>query len=167
MKLIKKVEINQPIDKVWKVWAEEFDKVQDWMAVVVHSFEKKEGNTPSGSPMIGRVCEFSGKSDGPKVLEDILLYDKDNYRLDVKVVPRNVPLPLKYNLLKSSLKEISNHKTEMTLDINPSIGWTGYLLYPVLKRGLSKSFNELLEELKHYVETGKPHPRKLKKLQKH
>lgn len=166
MKIIKKIKINQPINMVWKIWAEEFDKAQDWMAVVVRSFEKKEGKKSDNSPMVGRVCEFSSKENGPKVVEDIFFYDKNNYRLDIKVIPKNVPIPLKYNLLKSSFKEISEQEVEMILDINPEISWKGYFLYPILKKGLSKSFNELLEEFKHYVETGKPHPRKLKTLKK-
>ena len=166
MKIIKKTIIDKPIHDVWKTWAEEFDKAQDWMAVVVHSFEKKEGNKTENSPMVGRVCEFSSKTDGPKVSEDILLYDENNHLMNIKVVPQNVSLPLKYNLLKSSLKKVSDERTEITLDINPSLSFAGYFLYPVLKKGLSKSFNELLEEFKHYVENGSPHPRKLKKQQR-
>ena len=164
MHFIKKMTINKPIHEVWKIWAEEFDKAQDWMAVVTRSFEKKEGNKTEGSPMIGRVCEFSAKANGPKVLEDILVFDEQNYRMNIKVVPQNVSLPLKYNLLKSSLKKVSDQQTDITLDINPVIGWKGYFLYPLLKGGLSKSFNELLEELKFFVENGKPHPRKVSKL---
>ena len=164
MHLIKKVTINKPIQEVWRVWAEKFDKAQDWMAVVVHSFEKKEGNKTENSPMIGRICEFSAKENGPKVLEDILQYDEKKYLMDIKVVPQNVPLPLKYNLLKSSMRKVSDQQTEITLDISPVISWKGYLLYPLLRGGLSKSFNELLEELKYFLEKGQPHPRKLSKM---
>ncbi len=39
------------------------------------------------------------------------------------------------------------------------------LLSPLLKFGMGKAFQEILEELKHYVETGEVHPRKAKKLQ--
>lgn len=83
--------------------------------------------------------------------------------MDIKVVPQNVPLPLKYNTLLSSLKEVSKNQTEIILDVNPTINWVGYLLYPILKKGLSKSFDELLEELKYFLEKGQQHPRKLAK----
>lgn len=161
MNIRKKMIIDSPIAEVWSVWAEQFDKAQDWMAVVVHSYEKKEGDISENSPLIGRVCEFSSKKNGPKAIEDIITYDPTNYLLDIKVVPKNVPVPLRYNILKSSLKEISKNRTEISLDINPVISWKGYVLYPLLKVGLSKSFNELLEELKYFLEEGSPHPRKL------
>ena len=31
-----------------------------------------------------------------------------------------------------------------------------------IEKSLSESANDMLEELKHYTETGNPHPRKLK-----
>ena len=39
-------------------------------------------------------------------------------------------------------------------------------MWPMLRMGMFKAWKELSEEFKHYVETGKPHPRKTKAIEK-
>ena len=86
MKIVKKTTINQPIDQVWQVWAEEFEKAQDWMGIVYHSYEKEEGEKVTDSPIVGRICEFSQKPDGPIAKEDILLFDRKNHKMETNCV---------------------------------------------------------------------------------
>ncbi len=164
MKITKKITINKSIDTVWKVWAEEFDKAGDWMAQVDHTIQKATGTKTKDAPMIGRVCNFTPNPDGPKAIEDITLYDQTNYKMNLEVVPKNVPIPLKRNLFSSHLHKIANNKTEIVLDADIQLTWKGYLLYPLIKKGFTKSYNELLEELKYYIEKGEVHPRKKQKL---
>ncbi|PWJ34205.1 SRPBCC family protein [Sediminitomix flava] len=166
MKITKSIKIKASIEKVWQVWAVEFDKAGDWMSQVVHAVEKKEGQLALGSPMIGRVCTFSDKENAPYAEEDIKLFDKENYRLNIQVVPYNLPAPVVQNLLKSKLNKVSEEETEIVFEANIEIKTVGYFLYPILKGGLSKGLDEILEELKYYAEKGIVHPRKLKKLEK-
>lgn len=146
MQVIKRIEINKPIDEVWKVWAEEFDKAGVWMAQVNHTIQKSTGTKLEEAPMIGRVCNFTPNPDGAKAIEDIVLYDDVNYRLNLEIVPENVPIPLERNIFKSSLKEIADNKTELVIEANIELKWKGYFLYPIIKNGFNKSYSELLEE---------------------
>ena len=53
--------------------------------------------------------------------------------------------------------------TEVSMRANLVLNWfPGSLLAPFLKLAIGKVLKEALEELKYYVETGEPHPRKLK-----
>ena len=163
MKIIKKITVQKPINEVWKVWAEDFDKAGIWMAQVDHTLRKTEGVQTDNAPMIGRVCNFTSNTNGAKAIEDIVLYDQKNYRLDLVVVPENVPVPLKRNFFKSSLKSSSENSTDITISANIELKWKGYFLYPVIKKGFQKSYRELLEELKYYIENNEVHPRKKKR----
>ncbi|MFT5723247.1 MAG: hypothetical protein ACI9JN_000356 [Bacteroidia bacterium] len=50
--------------------------------------------------------------------------------------------------------------TGLVLNFKAEMKGLGYILAPIVKMKLSKVGDELLEELKYYVENGKPHPRK-------
>ena len=164
MKLNKKIVINKPVADVWKVWAVEFDKASDWMATIPKSVEKTDAPKLEGASMAGRICELSTKPNGPYVDELITKYDNENHLLNVTVVPKNASLPIVQNKLESSLKQLGNDKTEVILDVDIELKTIGKILSPVVKGALAKGFDELLEELKYYVEEGKPHPRKVKKI---
>lgn len=163
MRIVKKIKIEKPVHEVWKIWAEEFDQAGIWMAQVNHTLQKTSGTKAEGAPMIGRICNFTSNPNGPKAIEDILKYDPKHYKMDLRVLAENVPIPLKQNLFNSSLKKVSDHATEIQIEANIELKWKGYLLYPLIKKGFHKSYGELLEELKYYVENGSVHPRKQKK----
>lgn len=165
MKITKKININKPIDEVWKVLAHDFDKAYEWMASIPYSQEMTDGIIYESAPMVGRVCDLSTKPDGPIVEETITFYDETLHRMDVKVVPKNGKIPVQQNQLEMTVNALNKNLTEVIWDADIELKTVGKFLYPVLKAGLSKSFVELLEELKYFVEQGVPHPRKMKKLQ--
>ena len=109
------------------------------MAQVDHTIQKSTGTKLDGAPMIGRVCNFSPNPDGAKAIEDIILYDEVNYKLHLRVIPENIPIPLEKNIFKSSLKRLAYDKTELVVEANIELKWTGYFLYPVIKKGFNKN----------------------------
>ena len=164
MRIVKKIKINKPINQVWKVWAEDFDRAGIWMAQVDHTIQKVNGTKIEEAPMIGRVCNFTPNPNGAKAIEDIIFYDPNNHKMNLRVVAENVPIPLKQNIFKTSLKELSDNQTEIEVEANIELKWKGYFLYPIIKKGFNKSYRELLEELKYFIEKDKVHPRKQKKI---
>ena len=164
MEISKKIQIDKPISEIWKVLVTHFDKAQDWMAGVPKSYKMEEGKLAPNSPMIGRICELSTKPNPPLAIERITEVDEVNKIFKVNVVPENGKIPVEQNNLTVTLKEINESQTEVIWASDLTLKTAGKLLYPVLKVGVGKSFTELLEELKHYTETGQPHPRKLAKL---
>ncbi len=160
MDVRKSITINKPINEVWNLLAENFDKAQDWMSAIPRSDRKHSGNAADNAPMIGRICELSTRPNGPIADETITLFDREKYRLGINVIPRNGKIPVEQNNAIYQLKALGDNETsvEMTSDIQ--LKTAGKVLYPVLKAGVGKSFAEQLEELKYYLENGKPHPRK-------
>ncbi len=165
MEVIKKAIINKPIAVVWKILATDFDKAGDWMTGVNRSY-KTEGNSCEGSSMHGRVCELSTKENGPKADEKITFYDEKNYKLGFQVVPKNLNIPVIKNNAIVTLSKADNNKTNVLYKNNIELTTKGNFLYPLLKLGLGKSFTQILLDLKHISETGKPSPKKQAELDK-
>lgn len=163
MRITKKITIEQPIDNVWKIVAEDFDKASIWMAAIPNSYAHEAGQPIEGAPMAGRICELTPKKNGPIAEETITAYDEIQHSMHVLIVPKNTNLPILKNNLHIKLNVLAPNKTEIIWDADLSLKTMGKLLYPALKLGIGKSFTELLEELKYYAEQGKPHPRKLAK----
>ncbi len=163
MKVQRKITIEKPAKAVWSVLAEDFDKAGEWMSAVVSSSEKKDGETIEGAEMVGRYCNLTESDNGPIADETITCFDPENMKLGIHVVPRNGKIPIEQNNATYTLTAIDENSTEVVMDSDLNLKTAGKLLYPVLKAGLNKGFQEQLEELKHYVETGEVHPRKLKR----
>ena len=60
----KQLKINAPAEKVWKVFAHDFDNAHIWMASVANSFGEEVGVQPEGSPTDGRICELNNDPKG-------------------------------------------------------------------------------------------------------
>ena len=165
MKITNKIIINKSQEAVWKVLAEDFEKADQWMAIVPKSYAKAEGEIVDGAPMAGRICEFSSKADGPIADEAITLFDRDNHTMSLNVVPKNGKIPIAENNVSMTVNSLGNDQSEVVWTSDVRLKTAGKLLYPVLKVGLKKSLDETLEELKYFVEEGIPHPRKQAKLE--
>ncbi len=165
MEIVKTATINKPISEVWKILAIDFDKAGEWMTGVKHSYETK-GNSCEGSPMHGRICEFSTKEKGFIADEKITLFDERNHKLGFQVIPKNISIPLVKNNAIVSLSKAGNNKTNVLFENSIELTTKGKFLYPLLKIGLGKNFTQILLDLKHFSETGKPHPKKQAELNK-
>ncbi len=159
MEIVKRTIINKPISEVWKILAVDFDKAGDWMTGVKHSY-KTEGHSCEGSPMNGRVCEFSTKENGPRANERITLFDEKKYRLGIQVKPQNINVPVIKNDALVSLNKIDSKSTQVIWENNLELTTKGKILYPLLKIGLGKTYTQIMLDLKHFSETGRPHPKK-------
>lgn len=166
MKLTNKITIESSAAKVWEVLGRNFEKADEWMSTVPKSYAKQSEAVVEGAPVAGRICELTPKADGPIADETITFYDEGKYVMHVNVVPRNGKLPVQQNNLIMTVTPLNSTQSEVSWSSDLELKTVGKLLYPVIKAGVKKSFDELLEELKHFVETGKPHPRKVAKLAK-
>ncbi|MEM7371720.1 MAG: SRPBCC family protein [Bacteroidota bacterium] len=166
MKITRKIIIDKSATEVWDVLGRNFEQADQWMASVPKSYAKVVGTTAEGAPLIGRICELSQKPNGPIADETITHYDESQFVMHVNVVPRNGNLPIQQNNVVMSVRPIGDAQAEVSWASDLELKPVGKLLYPIVKVGVAKSFDELLEELKHFVETGTPHPRKVAKLAK-
>ena len=158
MRTYNKITVNSAADPVWKVLADEFNHNDLWMAQVFKTRDTSNGEAPE---LDARVCELTPTLDGIRTHEEIVFYDKENYVLKFTVQINNGgKLPVKHNIATVHLTP-QGDKTLVEWATTPALKPLGYIMYPLLKKGIQKSFKEVLEELKFYVENGKPHPRKV------
>ena len=168
VKFTKKAIVNADADKVWGVFAHGFNDAYKWMASVNHSFAKNNGESFEGCQSEGRVCELSPDGKGIKASEQFLAYSEENKTATIRIDFLDAPsfFPVKFNTLEFSLKEIDGGKSEMTWKFCSNIKLLGFVLWPLLRLGFGKFIEDIMEELKFYVETGNPHPRKIKAMKK-
>ncbi|MEM7157475.1 MAG: SRPBCC family protein [Myxococcota bacterium] len=155
MKVSVSTRINRPIDDVWALVADDFTSIQTWSESVITSNPLADAPSVDGSPLGGRYCTFTDDPEGFGAREQITKYDKKNYRLEFDVEPVNAPgaIPLRKNQVTLTLTKLGPTETEIEWVASPELKPHGYLMYPMLKVGLAKSFRGILAELKTYAES--------------
>ena len=168
MTITKRIDINKSADQVWSLLADDFDKVYEWMSPVYRSYEIENEEAIDGASMAGRICEFTPEAGGFHAEERITNIDASKMQLTIEVIPINAPkaLPMVKNILELSVRELGEDKSEVIWTTHPELKTVGQIMKPLVKAGLSKTFGDLLGELKHFVENGEQHPRKAKKMAK-
>jgi hypothetical protein len=160
--------VNASADKVWEVFAHGFNDAYKWMASVPHSYAQSNGELFDGAHSDGRVCELTTKPDGIKASEQFLAYNEENKTATVKIDFVDTPsfFPVKFNTLDFSLEETADGQSKMTWKFRSTIKPLAFLMWPILRKGFGTFVEQIMEELKFYVENGTPHPRKIKALEK-
>ena len=138
------------------------------MAAVNHSFAKSNGESFKGCQSDGGVCELSSNGKGIKASEQFLAYNEENKTATIRIDFLNTPaiFPVKFNTVDFSLRNIDGGKSEITWKFRSNIKPLGYIIWPLLRIGFGKFMEDIMGELKFYVEHGKPHPRKIKVMEK-
>ncbi|MGH1334553.1 MAG: SRPBCC family protein [Aureispira sp.] len=160
MKIVRKIEISAPVEEVWKVLGNDFVAVHKWMAGVSDSIEIKNGQQVQNAPVVGRMAEIA-INPGTFMDEKIIAYDAKSRSLTMNTTLVDVKGPLNGYDTEIKVRSLGDEKSEVIWTSKTSFGLLGYPLYFVIKKGLSDGFFRGLEELKHFVETGEPHERKL------
>lgn len=162
MKIVKKVTIAAPAADVWKILGNDFVKADLWMAGIKNSIEIKEGNLVKNAPVIGRRAEV-GAFPGSYLDEIITEYNPSTTNLTVQttLVNGSKGTPLKGYCTKMTVRLLEDNKSEMIWSSDVQIGILGYPFYFAIKKSSSAGFLRNIEELKHFVETGKPNQHRL------
>ena len=93
---------------------------------------------------------------------DVHAYDEATKTCSVRVDLIDAPrlFPIDHNSLHFSVVDDPDGGSTATWVFGAALKPWGYLMWPMLRMGMFKAWNELCEEFQHYVETGTPHPRK-------
>lgn len=161
--------IDAPADSVWRVLAHQFDQIGRWSSGVDESSAVVDIPAPEGALVGGRVC-LSGSSGSDifrsSVQEEFTYYDEQAMRFGYQI---SGEFPWFINRAENNWRVTSlpanrsavEFRADLDLKLLP--GLFLLLLLPVVKKIWG---TWTLEELKHYVEHGQPHPRKLKAIHK-
>ncbi|NLR92084.1 SRPBCC family protein [Flammeovirga agarivorans] len=167
MKIHKEITIHANADKVWSVFADDFHNVGNWLTQISAS-KALEHQAITDAPVSGRICDITSKPNGPQAIEKITYYNANNYHFEFDVTFNNTPsaLPVVKNHVKVKIDIIDLNTSRLTWDSDITLKFLGKLISPLVKVGISKSFDELLDDFQYFVENDTPHPRKLVQLEK-
>ncbi|MFT6804157.1 MAG: hypothetical protein ACJA2H_001170 [Nitriliruptoraceae bacterium] len=168
MKFKKTTRIDASAAEIWAIFAHGFDNAQEWMAGVPRSYGKENGILFEGATSSGRVCELSHNPSGLKASERFLAYDEAAKTCTVRVDFVDPPkgFPVHYNTVSFSVTTDASEQSIITWAFSSKVKPRAYLIWPVIRMAASVGVGQIGEELKRYVETGTPHPRKVKALEK-
>ena len=159
MRIFKTVRVNVPIEKAWDVLGPNYTSVGDWASSVYASAARGGAPAIAGAPVLGRICQTS---IGPAT-ETLLAYDPKSYRIAYDAHAEKMPGFVKGLQNTWQLRSAGPDMTdvEMTFEMkiappfNVLMGW-------MMRLQMSGLLGKAVEEFKHFAETGKPHPRKIK-----
>jgi len=160
MNFTKQITVNASADKVWNVLGRDFVNVGVWATAVSHSVANNEIASVNNSPVGGRVCETSIG----KISEEFTAYDDAKKTYSFKGVFGSKM----FKSVISSAEVTSVDENTALVKITPDIklSFIGIFMYPMIKMQLNKLTDQILVDLKYYVENGKPSPGKLASQQK-
>jgi hypothetical protein len=102
-------------------------------------------------------------TDRGETIQELDVFDSTTHALSYHIT-KGAPSIAKHASAVWSLNSDEANKTTVVLVFNlETKGVLGFLMTPLIKKGIGKSATEIAEELKYYVENGKPHPRKVSK----
>ncbi|MFT4666518.1 MAG: hypothetical protein ACI8YQ_004442 [Polaribacter sp.] len=143
--------IKKPIQEVWEVMGNQYGYADKWSS-----------NFKTSKP--GGEAKFSGleysfrdtTTDRGNTIQELTVFDPDKYRLSY-VITKGAPEIAKMAGAEWSLVSESENGTMLSMDfiMEPKMPLT-VEMETKIKKGLTASVKELAEELKFYLETGKP-----------
>lgn len=155
MILKKQITIDKNISEAWNVLGPQFTDAYKWASPVNHSKGQNANNE-------GFCDERACSTSMGKLREKILNYSEEKHSLTYQI-SEGMPSMVSFasNTWTLSSKGANQSQLDMTINVDVK-GFMGKLMAPMMKMQLSKMGQVLVEDFKYYVETQKPHPRKVK-----
>ena len=159
MRIETEILVDQSPQAVWAVLGDQFGEAHTWGSALLHT----RGH---GKPIADHVCESRScdiKGMG-RIREQLLEFDPGRFTLEYEVV-EGFPFFVERGVNRWTLVPEGAQATRVrSVATITTSGAIGMVMAPMLRLQMTGLMRRLLEELKHYVEHGKPHPRKLKAL---
>jgi hypothetical protein len=161
LRIEREITINASVDEVWRVLAHDFGHIDQWASVIAASSAAADVPAPSGAGIGGRVCTSSVAGFG-EVQEEFTYYDEQAKRFGYRAT-RGMPGFVKSAENNWSVRPLETGKSAVEARGEIELGLIpGLFLAPILKLQFGRMSHQVAEELKYFVEHGRPHPRKLK-----
>ncbi|MEO0588681.1 MAG: SRPBCC family protein [Planctomycetota bacterium] len=156
MKILRDITIDASPDRVWEVLGPGYADIGRWMSAVSHSSPVIGQQAAPNAPLAGRTCE----TDLGPFKESILEYDEEKRVLAYDAQGDSMPFFVTYLANRWSVTGYGNTayvNSQVTVKVKFPFG----VMLPMMRLKLGPVLTHAVEELKHYVETGEPHPRKV------
>jgi len=160
--LTQHVVVNASAEAVWEVVAGRFDRIGEWAAAIPASgvAAADVALVDLAAPVPARVCE-TGIRALPRITETIVGFDSANRTLTYEATEG---MPSFVTAARNTWTVTALSATRCRVDIVAEFstrGLLGRLARAAILARVLRDGRHLLEDLKHYVETGTPSPRKL------
>ena len=176
-KISKRFVITAPASAVWQVIGPGFASIGEWaIAIPASTGLPHEPPTPAdqalvrrhsepdldAAPVTGRVCS-TGLAIVPKVTETLIAYNDTNRSLAYEAA--GMPSFVTTARNTWTVTPLSNDTCVVTLDAQlDTRGIIGTLARWVMLAQLGRTSQHLGDDLRHFVENGRPSPRKQRQL---
>ena len=157
MDIIKKITIDKPVEEVWEVLGNQFGEVSNWASIISESKVYGESKLNGVNYSIRETNTAKGITK-----QEITSFDPERHSLSYKSIAGTPPI-IKEVRAHWRLANKDANTTNLVMDFTADMKGLGFILVPLVKKKLGKIGDNLLEELKYYVENGKQHPRKIGK----
>ncbi|MFT5778745.1 MAG: hypothetical protein ACI837_001701 [Crocinitomicaceae bacterium] len=155
MRIVKELVIAKPIEDVWEVLANQFGEVDKWASLIRHSEVSGVAKLPGVDYSIRKTKTTSGDTS-----QELTAFNPEQHLIAYKALT-GLPGIVKTINAKWDLTVKDANTTELVLDFVAEMKGIGHIIAPIAKKKLGKVGDVLLEDFKFYIETGKPHPRKV------
>ena len=145
--------INKDIDSVWEVMGNQFAEVHIWSS----NFSDSK---PEGTPKLSNVdyLHRATVTERGVTLQELDEFDPQNYRLSYHISKGAPSIAAKAYATWSLYPEESGNTKVVLKFFIETTSFKGRLLSLLIKKKIKSAGDTIAEELKHYLETGKPHP---------
>ncbi|MCI5054817.1 MAG: hypothetical protein MRY83_01845 [Flavobacteriales bacterium] len=143
--------INKPIDEVWEVMGNQYAYIHKWSS----SFSSSK---PGGIPKLDGLDYLYRETITARgtTIQELDEFSPENYSLKYHI-NKGAPEIAKLAHAHWYLQQIGEDKTKVTLEFFlESEGIKGRMLSFLINKKLSSAGDTIAEELKYYLENGKP-----------
>ncbi|MEM7588321.1 MAG: SRPBCC family protein [Acidobacteriota bacterium] len=142
--------------RAWRVLGEQWGEVDEWASAISHStVSQQRGSSLAGAT---RSCEVPGS---PGFRETMLTYDADARSLSYQVI-EGVPPFITHATNTWHIYPLSEDRSIVTSRIELAVApGTPQPAVGMVKGQFTQLMDLSVDELVHYIETGRPHPRKV------
>lgn len=160
MTIEKTIPINAPADAVWAVLAHDFHNAYKWASSIEHSAARVAGPPPGDAPFetAGRACQTSL---GP-IRETLEYYDEAQMRFGYSAEGDKMPFFVKHLQNNWRVRPNGPERSTVSMALEAKLlPVFAQLMGPIMRRQFNTVLTEATEELKFYIEHGRPHARKV------
>jgi hypothetical protein len=156
MKIVTEIVIDKPAAAVWEVVGTQFGSAYLWASALNHT--QGHGAKISEQVSESRTCDIQGMG---RIREKLVEFDPAARTLSYEV-KEGFPFFVARGVNRWRLVDQGGRTRVVSNAEIVTKGVIGALMSPMMKMQMSGMMRRTLEDLKHYVEIGVPHPRKQK-----
>ncbi len=155
--LVTEVELEAPASEAWRVLGEEFGNIGDWASGL-------QASSLNGCAEVGaqRTCELRAFGPFPagRIIEELLEFDRDAMKF---MYAPTSGMPPMFQAAKNrwSVEPLSASRCRVKSHASIDMHWWALPLANFLGSKIRSSIDTFSEEMRHRIEKGQVHPRKL------